>query len=145
MASNFIHPGEAKILEDIIKMANQHKEIRKFILKHNGTSSSLGGGATDSSLDPAEEPLSKGMYLQALCNGMDKALDKYRNLVVDLEKRYLRTPSHSLLFIYHQIDRFQPLFFFLLKLISGVKSTAAWMHDSRLSAEEFIAWQQQHL
>lgn len=121
VSSTFIHPGEAKILEDIIKIANQHKEIRKFILKYNGTSST----SSDSSavgVDGAEEPLGKGMYLQAFCNGMDKALEKYRCLVVDLEKRYLRTPTHSLLFIYHQIDRFQPLFFFLLKLISGVRT-----------------------
>lgn len=120
VAGNFIHPGEAKILEDIIKIVNQHRDIRKFIVKHNGSSSTSSNNSTNPSAP--EDPLSKGMYLQAFCNGMDKALEKYRTMVVDLEKRYLRSPTHSLLFIYHQIDRFQPLFFFLLKLISGIRS-----------------------
>lgn len=122
MSSNFIHPGEAKILEDIVRIAGQYKDIKKFINKYNG--SSAGGlSHTNQSNGDIEEPyLSKGLYLQAFCDGMDASLEKYRNLVIDLEKRYLRTPTHSLLFIFHQIDRFQPLLCFLLKLISGIRS-----------------------
>uniref|UniRef100_A0A336MBV4 Gamma-tubulin complex component n=1 Tax=Culicoides sonorensis TaxID=179676 RepID=A0A336MBV4_CULSO len=121
LSSNFIHPGEAKILEDIVKIAGQYKDIRKFITKYNG-SCPVGISQNDQANGSVEEPLSKGLYLQAFCDGMDASLEKYRQLVIDLEKRYLRAPTNSLLFIYHQIDRYQPLLCFLLKLISGIRS-----------------------
>ncbi|XP_063699170.1 gamma-tubulin complex component 4 homolog [Culicoides brevitarsis] len=121
LSSNFIHPGEAKILEDIVKIAGQYKDIRKFITKYNG-SSPAGLSHNENANGSVEEPLSKGLYLQAFCDGMDASLEKYRQLVIDLEKRYLRAPTNSLLFIFHQIDRYQPLLCFLLKLISGIRS-----------------------
>lgn len=124
ISANFVHPGEAKILEDIIKIAGQYKDIRKFITKYNATSvvSSVLVNSENAINGCVEEPLSKGLYLQAFCDGLDSSLDKFRSLVIDLERRYIKTPSHSLLFVYHQIDRFEPLLCFLLKLISGIRS-----------------------
>lgn len=73
------------------------------------------------SLNYLPDPLQRGLYLQALASGIDNVLDKYLESIAKLEKDYLQNPSHSLLFIYHKVDTFQPLFSFLLKVVRDLK------------------------
>lgn len=68
------------------------------------------------------EPLQKGLYIQALADGIDRVLDKYRDAIVDLEHRYLRTPDFSLIFVYETLSNFEPQLQFLLRFIKGVKA-----------------------
>ncbi|CAD7086154.1 unnamed protein product [Hermetia illucens] len=111
--SMFLHPCEKKILEEILKIIREHREIATFT-RNYGLNTKAG------SLD-LEDPLQRGLYLQALASGIDNVLDKYLESIAKLEKDYLQNPSHSLLFIYHKVDTFQPLFSFLLKVVRDLK------------------------
>uniref|UniRef100_A0A8D8APY2 Gamma-tubulin complex component n=2 Tax=Culex pipiens TaxID=7175 RepID=A0A8D8APY2_CULPI len=117
VASTFLHPGEIQILEDLIRIANQYKELKKFV-QHYGTQSA--GLIKPKQQKPSEEPLPQGLYLQALADGLDLAVKPYRDLIVQLEANYLKRPNLSLIFIYHQVSQYQSLFGFLLRLVSGV-------------------------
>lgn len=59
--------------------------------------------------------------MQAICEGVDRVLVPFRDDIADLERRYLQTPTHSLMFVYERIKAFQPLITFLLSLIGGVR------------------------
>lgn len=117
VASTFLHPGEIQILEDLIRIANQYKELKKFIRQYGTQSAGL---IKPKQQKPSEEPLPQGLYLQALADGLDLAVKPYRDLIVQLEANYLKRPNLSLIFIYHQVSQFQSLFGFLLRLVSGV-------------------------
>ncbi|XP_055547671.1 gamma-tubulin complex component 4 homolog [Wyeomyia smithii] len=117
VASKFLHPGEIKILEDLIKIANQYKELKKFIHQYGTQSAGL---IKPKQQKPSEEPLQQGLYLQAFADGLDLAVKPYRDLLVQLEANYLKRPNLSLIFIYHQVNQYQALFAFLLRLVSGV-------------------------
>ncbi|XP_053693934.1 gamma-tubulin complex component 4 homolog [Sabethes cyaneus] len=117
VASKFLHPGEIKILEDLIQIANQYKELKKFIHQYGTQSAGL---IKPKQQKPSEEPLQQGLYLQAFADGLDLAVKPYRDLLVQLEANYLKRPNLSLIFIYHQVNQYQALFGFLLRLVSGV-------------------------
>lgn len=68
------------------------------------------------------EPLQKGAYLLALADGIDQSLIIYRCAIVDLEQRYLKSPDHSLIFIFEGISRFEPMLTLLLRMITRIKS-----------------------
>lgn len=63
-----------------------------------------------------------GCYLQGFANGLEQALESYQNSVVELEKKFLRKPTLSLMFIFHELEKFRPLFEFLMRLLNGVKT-----------------------
>ncbi|XP_019541203.3 gamma-tubulin complex component 4 homolog [Aedes albopictus] len=117
VAANFLHPGEIKILEDLIRIANQYKELKKFVHQYGTQSAGL---VKPKQQKPSEEPLPQGLYLQAFADGLDLAVKPYRDLIVHLEAYYLKRPNLSLIFIYHQVNQYQSLFGFLLRLVSGV-------------------------
>jgi hypothetical protein len=62
------------------------------------------------------------LYVQAFSDGIGTVLQEYRDMIVNLEKRYLKNPDFSLIFVYKQIEAFQPLFCLLIRLISGIKT-----------------------
>lgn len=70
----------------------------------------------------SEKSLQKGLYLHALAGGVDSVLLSFRNKIVVLEQKYLRNPSYTLMILYNEIDPFQALFHFLLKLINGINT-----------------------
>lgn len=67
------------------------------------------------------EPLHRGLYLQAICEGIASVLVPFRDDIADLERRYLQTPTHSLMFVYERIKAFQPLLAFLVGFVGGVR------------------------
>ncbi|XP_055851463.1 gamma-tubulin complex component 4 homolog [Episyrphus balteatus] len=116
--STFLHPGERKILQDIIRIINLHRDIAKFT-KIYGSSHNQG---LSTSLVDTDEPLQNGLYLKAFANGIELVLETYLEEITELERRYLQNPSQSLLFIFQKINVFQPLFLFLQKLIRGIRA-----------------------
>lgn len=68
------------------------------------------------------EILPKGLYLQAFSDGIDEVLRPFRLAICDLEKRFLQTPSFTLMFIYHELNKFSFLFSLILSLINGIKT-----------------------
>uniref|UniRef100_A0A182MP26 Gamma-tubulin complex component n=1 Tax=Anopheles culicifacies TaxID=139723 RepID=A0A182MP26_9DIPT len=117
VASTFLHPGEIHILEELIRIANQYKEIKKFVQQYGTLTAGL---FKPKQQKPTEEPLPQGLYLQAFVDGLELVVKPYRDLVVELEAKYLQRPNLSLMFIFHQVSQYRSLFGFLLQLISGV-------------------------
>uniref|UniRef100_A0A182Q149 S-adenosylmethionine sensor upstream of mTORC1 n=1 Tax=Anopheles farauti TaxID=69004 RepID=A0A182Q149_9DIPT len=117
VASTFLHPGEIHILEELIRIANQYKEIKKFVQQYGTLTAGL---LKPKQQKPSEEPLPQGLYLQAFVDGLELVVKPYRDLVVELEAKYLVRPNLSLMFIFHQVSQYRSLFGFLLQLISGV-------------------------
>ena len=107
-----------KTLKDINKVSNQYREIRKFISLY----SSCANENSQILLDIEVNPLSPGFYLQAFANGLDQAMESYHQSVVDLERKFLRRPTLSLMFIFHEIEKFRPLFEFITRLINSVRT-----------------------
>lgn len=118
ISSNFIHPAEMKTLKDINKISNHYRNIRNFIALY----SSCANENAQLALGVEANPFPPGFYLQAFANGLDQALESYHDMVVDLEKKFLRKPTLSLMFIYVEVEKFRPLFEFLSRMISSVKT-----------------------
>ncbi|XP_058124965.1 gamma-tubulin complex component 4 homolog [Anopheles ziemanni] len=117
VASTFLHPGEIHILEELLRIANQYKEIKKFIQQYGTLTAGL---LKPKQQKPTEEPLPQGLYLQAFVDGLELVVKPYRDLAVELEAKYLKRPNLSLMFIFHQVSQYRSLFGFLLQLVSGV-------------------------
>lgn len=107
-----------KTLKDINKISSQYREIRKFIMLY----SSCANENAQITLEFESNPLSPGLYLQAFANGLEQAIDSYHHSVVELEKKFLRKPTLSLMFVFHELEKSRPLFEFLIRLINGVQS-----------------------
>ncbi|CAO1425686.1 unnamed protein product [Diamesa serratosioi] len=118
ISSDFFHPAEIKTLQDISKISNKYKEIRKFISKYNNCSHDN----ESQSILENEQQLPAGLYLQAFADGLEKVIESFRMKVVDLETKYLKKSNYTLMFIYHELEKFRPLFEFLLRLINGIKT-----------------------
>ena len=107
-----------KTLKDINKIANQFREIHKFVSMY----SSCANENSLIDLDIEVNPLPPGPYLQAFANGLEKAVDCYHQMAVDLEKKFLRKPTLSLMLVFYEVEKMRPLLEFLMRLINGVKS-----------------------
>ncbi|CRK94932.1 CLUMA_CG008423, isoform A [Clunio marinus] len=118
ISSNFIHPAEMKTLKDISKISNFYREIKKFISQY----STCANENSRITLEIEANPLPPGFYLQAFANGLEDAMEFYNDTVMDLEKKFLRKPTLSLMFIFHELEKFRPLFEFAIRFINGLKS-----------------------
>lgn len=107
-----------KTLKDINKIANQYRAIKKFVSSY----SSCANENSKLALEVEANPLPTGLYLQAFANGLEQAIEAYQLSVVELEKKFLRNPTLSLMFIFHEMEKSRPLFEFLTRLINGVKT-----------------------
>lgn len=122
-----------KTLKDISKIANLHREIQKFISMY----SSCVNENSQRLLDTEVNPLPPGFYLQAFAYGLDQSVESYHQSVVELEKKFLRKPTTSLMFIFHELEKSRPLLEFLLRLINGVKT-------QRLFGCQILQYLQEH-
>ncbi|KAL7021042.1 hypothetical protein ACKWTF_011724 [Chironomus riparius] len=118
ISSNFIHPAEMKSLNDIMKITGQYREIKKFITSYSIYSNEL----HQLDLENEHPNPQNGFYIRKFADGIEKVLEKYHQSVVELEKKFLRKPSTSLMFIFHEVETFRPLFEFLMRLINGVRT-----------------------
>lgn len=136
----FLHPCEHKMLENIVKIADQQIEITKFVKEHNGEITSNSTSSVDANdgkyvvkntykthiVDEFPkfyvDHLQKGIYLQALSNGIDLCIKPYRTAMVELEQRFLDTPTYSLMCLYTELTRFEDLLHFLIQFIAGIRT-----------------------
>ncbi|XP_075145773.1 gamma-tubulin complex component 4 [Haematobia irritans] len=116
--SNYFHPCEKNILEDIIRIINLLRDIAKFAQIYSGHRSA----SLHISVFDTDEPLQNGLYLKAFSNGISEVLDGYLTDIAELERKYLMHPNQSLLFIYHKLQEYEPLALYLSSLIRGVCS-----------------------
>lgn len=92
-----------------MKISSQYREIKLFIFSYNGCSNEI----------DIPKP-QDGFYIRQFANGIENVLQKYYNSIVELEKKFLRKPTLSLMFIFHELEKFRPTFEFLVRLINGV-------------------------
>lgn len=107
-----------KTLKDINKISSQYREIRKFVACY----SSCANENSKLALEVEANSLPPGFYLQAFANGLENAMEPYNTSIVDLEKKFLRKPTITLMFVFHELEKFRPLFEFLTRLMNGVKT-----------------------
>lgn len=107
-----------KTLNDISKITRQYRDVREFVSLYSTYSIEN----SQSEINHPGNPLSNGFYIRQFANGIEKVLEKYNKSVVELEKKFLKKPSTSLMFIFHEVEKFRPLFEFLMRLINGVKT-----------------------
>lgn len=107
-----------KTLKDINKIANHYREIKKFVSRY----SSYANENAHLALEVEATSLPTGFYLQAFANGLDQAVESYYQSIVELEKKFLQKPTISLMFVYHELEKYRPLFEFLIRLIHGVQT-----------------------
>lgn len=118
-SSQFIHPAEAKTLKDITKIVRQYREIKNFTLKY---STYANDGHHQQPFENEKKLLPPGLYLQCFANSLDEVLACYDSAIVELEKKFLRKPTISLMFIFHEIEKFRPLLEFMLRLLNSVET-----------------------
>ena len=68
----------------------------------------------------AEDHHLVGLYVEALCHGLDAVLEPYRRAIVDLEKAVLEDGDLQLTHIQHILLPFQPVLEALNRLIKQV-------------------------
>ena len=77
----YFHPAEVGILNQLLDIATDYWTIENFIKQHVNTVFVTGG--------QKKEEL-HGMYVQALCSGLESVLEPYRQTLIDLEKSILK-------------------------------------------------------
>jgi gamma-tubulin complex component 4 len=95
---NYLHPAELTTLKDIQKLSSEYKEIWKFALKYQNI-------IDDSEREAGGNELAPGLYLQAFADGIIDSLQVFQKSVVELEKKYLKKPNYSLVFIYSELEK----------------------------------------
>lgn len=66
------------------------------------------------------DELKPGIYLKAFCNGLDEALQEYRNEIVKLENEILNNPNFTLGYVLMSVEKYVTLFLALKSMIRTV-------------------------
>lgn len=101
-----MHPVEVKMIEEILKCIEIHRDIRTFINSH----------ATKRSNVPK-----KGLYLEALANGIDLALDPFREQMLELERKHIKNLHLPISHFLAEIKKFEIFFNFLKQFIDELQ------------------------
>ncbi|KAL7306523.1 hypothetical protein TKK_0001219 [Trichogramma kaykai] len=105
---SYLHPGERIIILRILEIVKECNEIRKFIRRNAYVDES--------------KSTNKGLYLAALCDGMDKALEPFRKDIVDMERIVLNDGYTPISMILTRIQKYQFLFSFLKTIINEIET-----------------------
>ncbi|CAK9822093.1 Gamma-tubulin complex component 4 [Anthophora retusa] len=110
----YLHPGERVLLKKILDIVEQCNVIRNFIQECTTTENSI------STEDLQTVP--QGLYLQALCEGIDQALEPFRKEIVDLEDVVLHDSYTPLSLILCRIQKYICLFSVLNSIIREIRT-----------------------
>lgn len=110
----YLHPGERVLLKEILDIVEQCNIIRNFIQEYT----------TSDNLKSTQDlqNISQGLYLQALCEGMDQALEPFRKEIVNLEDIVLRDSYTPLSLILCRIQKYICLFSVLNSIIREIRT-----------------------
>lgn len=104
-----MHPGERALLQSIGLIALKYHKIRDFIKSVEDSESSMEGNKP-------------GLYMRAFCNGLDSALEVYRNEVLRLEDMLLNNPPLNSSLILASMNKHVTLLNILQSLITAVQT-----------------------
>lgn len=68
-----------------------------------------------------EADVKPGIYLKALCNGVDEVLSDYRKEIINLEEILLKNPQLTLTFLVGSMEKYVPLLNALKSMISFIR------------------------
>lgn len=101
-----LHPGEKKLLENIIEIASKYHEILSFCKTTQSESGAVGGD---------------GLYIKAFADGIMQVLGTYKDDVIKLEETMLRFPKLSLTSVFSVLEKHELLFNMLKSMIEALK------------------------
>ncbi|XP_033101259.1 gamma-tubulin complex component 4-like isoform X2 [Anneissia japonica] len=89
------------------KLGTHYKQFQDFIAKYSGKPSLP---STEVPKTTPENELKDGLYIRALCVGLDSVLDSYRKVLLRLEQEVLRDVHLPLSHIQQALEEFHPVF-----------------------------------
>lgn len=90
---SFICAAEREVIDRICELGFVYTTTQAFIQQH----SSLAPSKSSSSSSPSLfSPPVSGLYVRALCNGLDELLDGYRAAILAAEQAVLRQPDRAM-------------------------------------------------
>ncbi|XP_011867513.1 PREDICTED: gamma-tubulin complex component 4-like, partial [Vollenhovia emeryi] len=102
----YLHPGERALLGRILDIVKECNVVRDFI---HAVSS-----------EDAKECVAPGLYIRALCDGMDQALEPFREEIIELENTVLNDRYTPLSLILCSVEKYTCLFSVLNSIIREV-------------------------
>ncbi|KAL6444756.1 hypothetical protein ACFW04_002073 [Cataglyphis niger] len=106
----YLHPGERALLNKILDIVKECNVIRNFI-------------HTVNSEDTKDlEYVTPGLYIRALCDGMDQALEPFREEIVELERTVLNDSHTPLSLILCNVEKYTCLFSLLHSIIREIRT-----------------------
>ncbi|XP_072744883.1 gamma-tubulin complex component 4-like [Anoplolepis gracilipes] len=111
----YLHPGEQALLNKILDIVKECNVIRNFIHTVNS--------------EDTKEVL-PGLYICALCDGMDQALEPFREEIIELEHTVLNDSYTPLSLILCNIEKYTCLFSLLHSIIREIRTQK--LHGSKL-------------
>ncbi|XP_076289215.1 gamma-tubulin complex component 4 isoform X2 [Lasioglossum baleicum] len=103
----YLHPGERALLTRILDIVEECNVIRNFVQEY-----------TTFNITKSNE----GLYLQALCEGMDQSLEPFREEIVDLESIVLHDSYTPLSLILCRVQKYTGLFSVLNSIIREINT-----------------------
>ncbi|XP_074111363.1 gamma-tubulin complex component 4 [Cotesia typhae] len=115
LLDKYFHPSERGLIKQILKIADDFNNIKKFIKIYSTAHADLENANE-------QDPLNRGLYLQALCNGMDQALEPFRTEIVELEKCIVKNAHTPATVILSRVENYKFLFNILNNIIRKIKT-----------------------
>lgn len=116
----FIHPSEVAILERLCKLISHNKFIMLFISKHGQFKPPNVELDNPESFNPVASSQSSGLYLRALCHGLDLVLQPYQRLLLQIEENVLKDPHLPLSHLQRPLEEYYLLFPALVHLLTDI-------------------------
>ncbi|TGZ32772.1 gamma-tubulin complex component 4 isoform X1 [Temnothorax longispinosus] len=104
----YLHPGERALLNKILDVVKECNVVRNFI---HAVSS-----------EDAKEYVAPGLYIRALCDGMDQALEPFREEIIELENTVLNNRHTPLSLILCSVEKYTCLFSVLHSIIREIRT-----------------------
>ncbi|XP_043477016.1 gamma-tubulin complex component 4-like [Leptopilina heterotoma] len=113
-ASKRLHPGEIAIMKEILEIVQECNRIRKFIKRYSSVDMQ--------NKNYTESDLVFGLYLRAFCNGMDEALEPFRQEIIEMEQIVLNDSHTPVSMILCRLQKYLSLFCVFNSIISEIQS-----------------------
>ncbi|XP_037268393.2 gamma-tubulin complex component 4 isoform X1 [Rhipicephalus microplus] len=111
----FMHPSETLILDKLCALGYHVKYLRTFVSTHR---SFFASGAQED-----QRPVRRGLYLHAVCSGLQKVLYEYTDELLVLEKEVLEAHEISLMRFQERLEKYHLLFLKLHDLVAEIESS----------------------
>lgn len=110
-----MHPGEIKILVEILHLAEIYQNIRGFVVKYSSKKNQV------SVRRDASDRIG-GIYVEAFAQSIDSALYSFRSKILELEKLYINNTHLPINYFLKELKEFETLFIYLKNLVTDLNA-----------------------